>query len=125
MVSDCLRSAILEVAPDDVQFLPVTVRYRDRPVTEKGPYWVLNVIKMIDCVDPARSVLSSAPDRYGQPWYWAVRLDAKKLQNRVHMFRAFHSSEIIFASDTVRRYLEKRKFTGLTFFPADAPDPFW
>ena len=125
IVSDCLRNAILEIAPDDVQFLPVTVYYCDKAVTEKGPYWVLIVTTLIDCADTARSVLSSEPDRYGQPWYWAVRLDPKAVQGEVNMFRVVHASEIIFASDVVRRHLQSRAFSGLTFFQADAPVPFW
>lgn len=56
VVSQRIREILERMAPGNCQFLPVTVQYKRRTI-DAGPYWVLNILNVVDCLDMVKSTI--------------------------------------------------------------------
>ncbi|WP_395843859.1 imm11 family protein [Archangium violaceum] len=99
-----------------VQFLPAQVE------GESGPYFVLNVLRIIRCIDDARceEVLywkpeDGRPDKVGQYRNVAgLRIDPS-LVGDAHIFRPWGWRVVLIVSDNLKQALEQEGLTGLKF----------
>nr|WP_309889867.1 DUF1629 domain-containing protein [Archangium sp.] len=100
----------------EVQFLPVQVE------GHPGPYFILNALRIIRCIDDARCEEveywrpeDGQPERVGE--YQSVmglRIDPTKVED-AHVFRPWGWTLILLVSEDVKQSLEREGLTGLRF----------
>ncbi|HYV47712.1 MAG TPA: DUF1629 domain-containing protein [Myxococcaceae bacterium] len=107
-----------EIAGPDVELIPVTVE------GESEPYFIVNAIHAVDCVDEARSEgirrwgpEDGRPERIGdyKP-FDKLRIDPTRTEGR-DLFRVKRCLVYLIASDRLKTALEGANLTGLRFIP--------
>ncbi|KAB8027418.1 imm11 family protein [Fluviispira multicolorata] len=106
---DCLKA----VGETNYQLLPVTV------LPEEKPYYILNTLNMIDCVDREQSVFNlwteedNRPDILGDfRGFGKMILDPKKVPEGVHFFRIKGWEVVTVVTKALVEEFKKRKITG-------------
>ncbi len=118
VVSSQVADAIRRIAPNDVQWFPVTVP------GAKGSYQILNAIVSLDCLDEERSEFTRwqpgdhRPDRVGH--YHSIptiRIDPVRTGDH-HVFRILNWPIALLVSDSIRDALMDVPDLGVLFKPA-------
>jgi len=122
VVSRALGEAIEGLAPRDVQRIPARAG-------KVRTHEVLHVTRRIYCLDEARSSFelaegtspgSATPDYH---WIVRVRLDTTRIPEGTHIFRLGGYPVDLMVSSELKRMVEKRGFSGMSFEPAfEAPE---
>ncbi|KAB8027420.1 imm11 family protein [Fluviispira multicolorata] len=106
---DCLKA----VGETNYQLLPVTV------LPEEKPYYILNTLNMIDCVDREHSVFNlwteedNRSDILGDfRGFGKMILDPKKVPDGVHFFRIKGWEVVTIVTKALVEEFKKRKITG-------------
>lgn len=116
LVSDRLRTS-LENANVEAEFLPVKVK---PPKMTSISYFALNILRVIDCIDDARSIYEK--DTFGTGWAWKIKRLAidERVVGNTPMFRvgrAWHM--IIGVSEVLSAKLEEAGYVGMQFVNAE------
>ncbi len=104
-----------ELAPDDVQLLPVEIE------EQPEPYFILVVTRRIQCIDEQASeierwtVEDGVPEMVGQYRFVSkLRIDKSRIGN-AHVFRPEGWEIVILVSEDIRAALERIQATGVKF----------
>lgn len=107
VVSTAARLVIERVAPGNCEFLPIPVICRGETLPD--PYWVMNVLSKIECIDEMRS----------EPWkidtdgrfHVRIEIDPTRVPSDTKVFRAVdHGS--VFIREEMRQAFEESKLSG-------------
>jgi hypothetical protein len=113
-------AAILErLALKDVQLLPARVE------GQTEPWFILNVLRIIRCIDDARcgeveywKPEDGQPEKVGQYSYvHGLRVDPAKVGD-AHIFRPWGWDVAIIVSDLLKQALEQEGITGMKYVEA-------
>ena len=110
-----VANLFLEMAPDDVQLIPVDVP------GQPDPFFLLVATQLIRCIDDERSTEvrywkpeDGRPEKVGQyRSVYRLRIDPSKVGD-AKVFRTW-GWPILIVSEDIKRALEKAKATGLRF----------
>lgn len=128
-VSEQLRNKIEELEPGVHQFFPIELELLkgERP---DQPYYLLNIMNVIDAIDPEKSVSDSihSPYSFGTSHFWN-RPESKR-NTRIVLYKNViagmciwndvNSYGDIFMSDELYDFIKKNKLTRLDAHPATA-----
>ena len=111
-----VATILASIAPQDIQRIPVLVESR-----EQG-YEIINVVRLIDCIDVERSEIQwyekgndIRPDLAGQPeMVIELVIDPSRVGDH-HIFRISGWEVEIVVSDVIKEALEKVYATGVGF----------
>ncbi len=102
--------------PENVQLLPALIEGKS------SGYKVLNITKLIDCVDEKKSVFDrwtnadGRPDKVGQyKTMIDLKLDKSKINPNDHCFRVLHWEVAIIVSDYIKMKIEDIDAIGAKF----------
>ncbi|NMO15318.1 hypothetical protein HPC49_20440 [Pyxidicoccus fallax] len=118
VVSDRVRCIILELAPDDVEFLPLTLVDHQRDVASRD-YFIMNVVADRDVIDLDRSKVRMShilPEDIDRVWNLVLKDDIPPEGPRV--FRPKHLRIYTMVTPTVQDALTRAGVTGVKFLPA-------
>ncbi len=91
---------------------------------ELGPYWRIDVYRVLDCIDDERSVIDGGPSGLDSSLLQYVRLiDVRfkiELVDTAHAFRVRQGYGPIFDSAIVDE-IRSRKYRGMSFTPLQMP----
>lgn len=115
IVSEAVANVFRTLAPDEVQFLPVSID------GESEPYFIVNVTKVVDCIDEARCQEvqhypeGSFPEYAGEyRWIYGLRIDPAKTEGaRVFRLKKFKTALIV--SEDIKVTLERVGNLGVSF----------
>jgi len=105
------------LSPSDVQLIPTAVE------NQRDPYFILNAIRLIDCIDHKRSVIQywpeddkERPEKAGKPrMVVELRLDRAAIPEGVQVFRIQDWTPPLIISETIKDELERHGTTGIKF----------
>lgn len=116
VVSARAASVFAELAPADVQLIPVTIQ------GEPGPHCILNVIRIVKCIDDQASAEvrywteeDGLPEKVGR--YSSVsgmRIDPAKVGD-AKVFRTWGWHVALIVSEDIKKALEHAGVTGMRF----------
>lgn len=119
IVSERVRRIVLELAPDDVEFLPVTLVDHHREVVSRE-HFIMNVLSRRDVIDKERSDI-----RMGAILKWEIdRVRKLVLKEDIEptgpkIFRPMHLRVHAMIDATVQEAFTGAGLTGCRFFPAN------
>ena len=119
LVSDRLRRLIEREAPEHVQFVPAAIRTRQgTPVTDRAPFWMMNVLRIIDCTDYEASEYTIRDEPDGTTFYsFDVHVtDSRMIPDDVVMTRILQFANIVLVRDSLRRAILDAGMTGCQFY---------
>lgn len=121
-MSDRLVSHLLPFIEGGVQILPAPLFLKDSDKRVRN-YQVVNVTKVLDCVDRTRSVLIDPEDALS--WYSKLCIDATMTEG-AHIFRYLLTDDYVcpevVCTFEVVNCLEGRGYTGMAFYSCDCAD---
>jgi hypothetical protein len=117
-----LGSLIDELEPGVVQRIPITIIRKARGKTiPHGEYEILNILQLLDCVDPSRTIIDRYPEDYILPeergklrYLHNVTLLSEKVAGH-HIFRLKMYHLFIMVSEMLKSRLEGQGYTGMWF----------
>jgi len=119
IVSDRLAQFMTEVAPNDMELVPVAL---DAP----GSWWAMNVLPIVDAIDFKNSVISfhdaDHPKKAGKPRGVMRLIVTPDALNGHHLARLKDWKIAIIASESVKMGCQKRGMTNMKFIPATVPE---
>ncbi|NOK08320.1 hypothetical protein HNS30_04615 [Corallococcus exercitus] len=123
IVSNAVANVFRALAPDDVQLFPVMVE------GEADPFFVVNAIKVVDCIDEARCREvhhddEDDPSPEGEyQWIYGLRIDPTKTEGaQVFRLKKFKTAFIV--SEDIKNALEGVGNLGVSFERVTgAPEP--
>ncbi|CAM3190614.1 DUF1629 domain-containing protein [Corallococcus soli] len=121
IVNAAVANVFRTLAPDDVQLLPVSIE------RESESYFVVNAIRLMDCIDEARCQEvqhypeNSFPEYEGEyRWIYGLRIDPLRTEGaRVFRLTKFKTAFVV--SDDVKEALERAGNLGVSFEQVTAP----
>src|SRR5690242_1276380 len=119
IVSERVRRIVLEMAPNDVEFLPVTLVNHQHEVVSRE-HFIMNVLTRRDVIDLERSDV-----RMGAILKWEIdRVRKLVLKEDIEpggprVFRPMHLRVNTMVDETVHAALAGAGLTGCGFFPAN------
>lgn len=114
-----LREVLSHAGVGNIQYFPLVIRNpNDGSATDD--YMVANIIGRISCLDRARSVLETDPDRPERiEFIESLAIDEARTYS-LELFRLDEKSEIIVVSKRVKQACEQARITGVRFYaPVD------
>ncbi len=124
LISERARGALEECAATEVQFLPVRVIHKKKQV-EIGPYWLLNVLRLIEALDWNRTRWLH-PERKHEDEHPVldivkVALNLSVLKG-VNIFRlkVKDTTRGVYISQELKECLEHAGVSGFKFIPVSA-----
>lgn len=115
LFSSRLRELLRATGIENIQYFPAVVR-NPADGTETGDYSVANVLGLVECLDRAKSVVEHPP---GDPdcieFIEKLALDAARIRGH-DFFRLGEKSQILIASERIKRACEAAKVTGVRFY---------
>ncbi|GMV27487.1 MAG: hypothetical protein AMXMBFR58_35180 [Phycisphaerae bacterium] len=117
VVSDRARAVLAAFCSKDLQFIPVTIRNKSGSALRE-PYWVVNCLRLVDCVDRKRSKLHVIDGRKYYDWVYFVE---KKIPESVGMFRVKYDDSHVIVRGDLARAVRAAGLTGVQFMAAGAP----
>lgn len=124
VVNARLAALLMELAPRDVQFVPVDID------NQSVQHFVLNPLHLLKCIDDQASSEvqywteeDGIPEKVGE--YSSVsgmRLDVSKIGD-AHVFRPWGWASSLIVSEDIKNALERAGFTGVKFEDVTGPGP--
>ncbi len=116
IVSKAVANVFRTLAPDDVQLFSITVE------GESEPFFIVNVLKNIDCIDEASCEEvhpydqdDPYPQRRGAyRWIYGLRIDPTKTEG-ARVFRPKKFTTAFIVSDEIKDALERVGSLGVSF----------
>jgi hypothetical protein len=116
VVTSRVGAILASIAGGDIQRIPVLVEAREEP------YEILNVVRVIDCIDTKRSEIqwfepgnNVRPDLAGKPEMVTKLVVDPALVGEHHMFRIEGWEIVIVVSDVIRDAFERARVSGVGF----------
>jgi hypothetical protein len=119
LFSSRLRELLHHAGIENIQYFPALVR-NPADGSETRDYSIANVLGLIACLDRSKSVVERPPsDPDGIEFIEKLALDIARIHG-ADFFRLGEKSQILIASERVKRVCEAAKITGVRFYaPAD------
>ncbi|MCK8501616.1 MULTISPECIES: imm11 family protein [Myxococcus] len=121
IVSEGVANVFRTLAPGDVQLFPVSIE------GEVEPYFVVNAIKVVDCIDEARCEEvrhypdGTFPEFKGEyRWVYGLRLDSSKTES-AQVFRPKRFKTALIVSEDIKLALEAVGNLGVSFERVSEP----
>lgn len=118
--SDRFRQTVERVAPDHAQFLPVKLRYDGGAVITEilgfGRYWIVNWLKLVDCLDPVASQLDLSGEYPKFQWDY---IDSSLVPPNVDVFRVKYAASAVRVTSQFVGHLKDNNITGWRLMEAD------
>jgi Immunity protein family (Imm11) len=115
LFSSRLRELLRASGVENIEYFPTVIR-NPADGTETQDYSIANVLGLIACLDRAKSVVEHPP---GDPDYIEfiekLALDGTRIRG-ADFFRLAEKSQILIASERVKRACEAAKITGVRFY---------
>lgn len=115
IVSEEVANVFRTLAHCDVQLFPVSIE------GEAEPYFVVNAIQVLDCIDEARCEEvqhypeGSFPEFEGEyRWIYGLRIDPSKTEG-AHVFRLKKFKTALIVSEDIKNALERAGNLGVSF----------
>lgn len=124
IVSERVRRIVLELTPQNVEFLPVTLLNHQEEVAAQG-YFIMNVLTRRDVIDLERSTVrmnAILKDEITSVNSLAIKKELEPTGPTI--FRPVHLRIRTMVDDKVREAFEKAGLTGGRFFAADGWDGY-
>jgi hypothetical protein len=122
VVSERVRRVVQELAPNDVEFLPLTLMDHQKDVVSRD-YFIMNVVSDRDVIDLERSTVemsSILPEEIDRVWKLTLKDDIPPEGPRI--FRPTHLRIYTMVDPTMQAALASAGLTGLKFLPANGWD---
>jgi hypothetical protein len=129
VVSNAMKLFFEEHAPGDGQFLPITIRQQRGRFFEQGEYWCVHWVKVIDCIDWARSRWKKQRNDQGLEWFefgfMGAIFDPSKVPHDVQVFRPHGiPAHCVLVKSEFAKKLRKARFSGTHYsYVSLATDP--
>lgn len=123
IVSLRLKQALEKITRDEVEFIAVEVAgMTAEQRVQHGEFFIMNVCKQVECLDPARSMVTYYPDdNYGGKdagkisMIYRLVLDPTRIVGDEHIFRLPEYPFVIIVSEKVRDIVLENNYTGMRF----------
>ncbi|MBZ4417486.1 imm11 family protein [Myxococcus sp. RHSTA-1-4] len=119
VVSNRVRRVILELAPDDVEFLPLTLVDHQRDVVSRD-YFIMNVVADRNVIDLESSKVRMShilPEEISRVWQLTLKDDIPPEGPKV--FRPTHLRGYTMVDSTIATALTRAGVTGVKLLPAN------
>jgi Protein of unknown function (DUF1629) len=120
LVSERAKKILADVG-SDVRFLPVDVEIENND-QEQQPYWLCDVVTMLDAVDESRSNVKISTNDLGKRIHLIGLGQCLGINETVvgprHVFRLTTSFPTIVCDETFKTAYKEGKLTGLSFRPS-------
>ncbi len=113
IVSNRLGSALKEVAPHDIELLPVGITGRNGE-TLRPDFRVINVLQMLKAISEKKTVRSR-----DKKSVFKLAVKASEVPPDVHVFRVKEWPWALLIDDVAKRVLTKEPHDGLVFIPVE------
>lgn len=118
IVSKRLGNALKEVAPDDVELLPVTITgLKGEKLRED--FCVINVLQMLDAISEKKTVRSTVKWASGTHPVIRLAIVGSKVPRDVHVFRVKQCPWAFLVDDVAKQALNEQPHDGLAFIPIE------
>jgi hypothetical protein len=121
IISEAVANVFRTMAPTDVQIFPVSIE------GESERHFVVNVTKVVDCIDEARCQEvqhypeGSFPEYEGEyRWIYGLRIAPSKTEG-AHVFRLMKFKTAFIVSEDVKNALERVGNLGVSFERVTGP----
>lgn len=122
VVSDRLKEFLSSELLGVVQFLPLQIHFKQRPVSDR-PFWVANWLQVVDCVDVERSVWGKRPIEEPSlgvvPHITLPFIRRSSIPASATVFRVAMHESYVLITDAFKQSLCREGFTGLQFYSVD------
>lgn len=108
-VSDEFRTAMSELADKDVQYFPVELTGPDGRIARR--YWLMNLLRCIDCIDYEVTEKTLMPTRAGG--YLSIFVRSASIPSDADFHGIKDHPGRMFVSDRVRRAIRRTKLRGI------------
>lgn len=109
-VSDRFREVTGPLLASSVQFLPI-IAAPSRCSLPRGPYWMMNIIRLVDCIDLAASRARETTSGYRFGTMYPM-VDASRIPRDAHALRIRYYSVVALASEQCRQVVRSEGLTG-------------
>jgi len=113
--SNRTRQLLEKLAPMDIQYLPVQLEHKGKPIGE-GQHWIMNLLHIVDCVDEGDADWRYHTYTKGK-MYETWTIDPSRVPNEVRIFRVKGAQSPVVVTDGVRSAVEQARITGVGFGP--------
>jgi hypothetical protein len=117
IVSDRVRAVFEREAPGQVQFVPLAITRRGKPID--GPqYWIMNLLHVVDCFDRKRSGYSTEVEDGVLKYFFEFNglvLNCGRVPSHVKVFRVEHFEETMVMRAEPRQALDADAITGMQY----------
>jgi hypothetical protein len=111
MMSDKARGCLSPLLQNEVEFLPVVVRNAESEIC--GRLWLVNSLRIVDCIDHAASAKSE--DEKQTRKYFDLAIDLSKIPSQLNLFRIATHERHTCIHNRVKNAVRKHRLTGFTF----------
>lgn len=120
IVSERLKSLIeAQVKPEDVEFFPIKIRNQKKRLVDK-PYYLMNVLRIISCVDRNKSDFDMDDIIKDQVDYFRrLALDESKIPADAKLFRLAEKLNLIVVREDFGEAVLDGECTGIIFQALD------
>lgn len=120
VVSDRLRKFLQKEAKGHAQFFEAELTGKKSVLAlaeEKGPFFVVNWLKMVDCIDLKKSEYDLDEDEGEEPDYtfYTIKLAPKKVPAAALIFRLKHECTSTVIDEELAKKMQKAGFVGPQF----------
>lgn len=122
IVSERVRRVVMELAPDDVEFLPLTLVDHQKDVASRD-YFIMNVVADRDVIDLERSTVRMShilKEEISRVWELTLKEDIPPEGPKV--FRPKHLRVYTMVDPTIQAALTAAGLMGVKFLPANGWD---
>jgi Protein of unknown function (DUF1629) len=124
IVSDRARRMFKELDGAAFEFEEAHVTHGKDSVMALGPYWRMDIYRVLDCIDDAASIVEGGPSGLDPSIFQYIRLIDIRMKPEVlgnaHAFRVRQGYGPIFDSVIVDE-IRSRKYRGMAFTPLQMP----
>jgi len=107
---------------DQVEYLPFKIRNQRGRVEHNKPYYIANILSVVDCLDLDRADYKIHPIE-GTPWrIKRIEIDENKTHDK-KLFRLGEEPRRIIIRSDLAEGIERMGFTGLRLWPVGKPLP--
>ena len=109
---DRVKMLFERIAPKDLQFLPIALEYKGKKMGD-SPYWIMNLLRLVDCVDETQSNWSIGYGGFKTYRSWIM--DKSRIPTDASVFRVVGAEYPVVVTEAVRCEVEQATITGVGF----------